>query len=236
MAVFSGMVEPVHAMVKHRRRIGNPSPRVPQSGRGDLTSPAFSAIKKAHKPMVGRMDPLRKRRLTIFRLGLWIVLTTTGCRAPSAVLTELVSFEMEDQFRNVYSHRDYAGRVLILIGSDRDGSRYAREWGKALDAAIDRDGAAPDVDLVGFSDLRGVPFFLKGYVRGKFPREEGESTLLDWSGVFADSYDFVSGTVNIFVFDRRGRLIHTSHVKHVAEADLTEIVSIIRKAVKDRGH
>ncbi|MFQ5499032.1 MAG: hypothetical protein ACE5FH_05120 [Candidatus Zixiibacteriota bacterium] len=62
------------------------------------------------------------------------------------------------------------------------------------------------IKTVDYADTRGVPFFLKGMVRGKFPKEEESYILLDWKGKLAKAYDFEEKKCNILVFDVGGSL------------------------------
>ena len=121
-------------------------------------------------------------------------------------LGSLMSFEMEDQFRNSHSHADFKGRVLVVIGSDREGASAAENWGKALSHSLKPERDSGRLNLIGLSNLKGVPFFLKDYVRGKFSQNAGDWALMDWKGLFADSYGFIAGNANVVVFDKEGAL------------------------------
>ena len=95
-------------------------------------------------------------------------------------MSHLVAFEMEDQFKNTYSHADFWGHILVVVGSDKEGASVAMEWGKALGKSLKPEIDGERVSLIGLSDLRGVPFFLKKYVRGKFSQSKEDWALLDW--------------------------------------------------------
>jgi hypothetical protein len=161
--------------------------------------------------------------------------TLLGCRTSFSRLSHLVTFEMEDQFQNTYTQEDFLGRVLVVIGGDRKGAPLAKEWGKALGESLQPEISSRKLRLVGLSTLKGVPFFLKGYVRGKFPKTQEEWALLDWQGLFAGSYGFTSGEANILVFDESGNLVHKAHFGQCQTSDVRLITSVIRKAIKDPG-
>jgi hypothetical protein len=147
-------------------------------------------------------------------------------------MSHLVAFEMEDQFRNSYSHADFSGLVLVLIGSDKDGASIAMEWGKALGESLKLEKEEREVFVIGLSDLRGVPFFLKGYVRSKFPKKQEEWALLDWQGLFAESYGFVSGEANILVFGYSGSLIHQARFSDCESSAVEAIAAKVRKEIQ----
>jgi hypothetical protein len=140
----------------------------------------------------------------------------------------LISFEMEDQFRNSHSHTDFQDRVLVVIGSDRKGAPVAENWGNALSHTLQPEKDAGKLNLIGLSNLKGVPFFLKGYVRGKFPQNVRNWALLDWQGLFADSYGFIAGNANILVFDKEGVLFHQAHFSECRPDQVQSLAALIR--------
>jgi hypothetical protein len=135
---------------------------------------------------------------------------------------------MEDQFRNSYTHADFQDRVLVVIGTDREGAPVAENWGKALSESLQPEKDAGSLDLIGLANLRGIPFFLKGYVRGKFPQNASDWTLMDWQGLFADSYGFVKGNANVLVFDKKGVLLHQTHYDECRPDQVKSLITIIR--------
>jgi hypothetical protein len=150
------------------------------------------------------------------------------CGSTLPRLGSLMSFEMEDQFRNSHSHADFLGRVLVVIGSDREGASAAENWGKALSQSLKPERDSGRLSLVGLSNLKGVPFFLKDYVRGKFSQNEGEWALLDWKGMFAESYGFIAGNANVLVFDKEGALVYQAHFSECRPDQVLSLTAIIR--------
>ncbi len=120
----------------------------------------------------------------------------------------LIPFELEDQFDRAHSDRDLRDRVVVVFGSDRKGSRYNDRWVKPVQDLIGRGDRGGKILIVEIADLRGVPFFVRGGVKKKFPRGSENAVLMDWKGRFAKSYGFAAGVCNILVFDRRGNLVH----------------------------
>ena len=150
------------------------------------------------------------------------------CASTLPLRSSLISFEMEDQFRNLHSDVHFQGRVLIVIGSDRKGAAVAENWGKALSCSLKAEKDAGRLNLIGLSNLKGVPFFLKGYVRGKFPQNARDWTLLDWQGLFAESYGFIAGDANLLVFDEKGVLFHQAHYSEYRPEQVQSLAAVIR--------
>jgi len=151
-----------------------------------------------------------------------------GCGGTFPRIGALMSFEMEDQFRNSHSDADFKGRVLVVIGGDREGASVAENWGKALSQSLKPERDSGRLSLVGLSNLKGVPFFLKGYVRGKFSQNAGDWALMDWKGLFADSYGFIAGNANVLVFDKEGALLYRAHFSECRPDQVLSLTAIIR--------
>ena len=160
--------------------------------------------------------------------GLLLCLGFFCCAGTSPRLGSLMTFEMEDQFRHSHSHADFKGRVLVVIGSDREGAPAAENWGKALSQALKPERDAGRLNLIGLSTLKGVPFFLKDYVRGKFSQNAGEWALMDWKGLFAESYGFVAGHANVLVFDKEGVLVYQAHFSECRPDQVLSLTAVIR--------
>ena len=90
-------------------------------------------------------------------------------------------------------------------------------------------------DFVGISDLRGVPSFLKGFVRGKFPKEKDNRVLMDWKGVFAKQYEWQKGACNILIFSAEGVLVHQTVVRRMDSAKKGAILRHVNALVM-KGH
>ena len=130
------------------------------------------------------------QRYICLMIALWL---GVGIAAQSAVAqeTSLIEFELKDQFDKVYRTEDYSDRIVVVIGSDKDGSDYNPIWGKALHDALEGVPGYETIDFLPFAHLTGVPFFIKGMVRGRFPKEPDQWALMDWKGVFDDAYGLV---------------------------------------------
>lgn len=149
------------------------------------------------------------------------------CHAQS---TTLVGFEIEDQFGLLHTDSDVRGALLLVVGADQKGSSYQGDWVGALrDSTRTGDGAS-DVQLVEVADLRGVPFFLKGSVKRKFPTDRRLWVLMDWKGAFARAYGFESQKCNVLLFDRAGNMRYRIAAQQFDGGALEEIVAAIDAA------
>jgi hypothetical protein len=130
------------------------------------------------------------------------------CLPSNAQDSSLISFSLEDQFDQKYTDDDFAGQVIILVGSDKEGSRYNDRWSIAIHDSLQARGLRDSVTFLAIANVKGVPRLFRGMVKGRFPREHGQSILLDWKGLFAESYKLHSDVSNILLFDKQGRMVH----------------------------
>ncbi len=138
----------------------------------------------------------------------------------------LIAFTFRDQFNNIYTRDDFAGHILIVVGSDREGSPFNELWSFAIYDSLKKYSLNDSVRFLPVADVRGVPFFLKGMVKSKFPREKKRWILLDWKGLFAKAYRFIAGSSNILLIRRDGRVVY--HV-YGREPDPEKLNNLLQK-------
>ena len=80
-----------------------------------------------------------------------------------------------------------------------------------------------DVRLVSIADVGGVPFFLKGMIRGKMPKEPHNWILMDWGSKFHKAYDCEKDVCNLLYFDAESRLLKRTTVSDLTDEGLLEI-------------
>lgn len=146
-------------------------------------------------------------------------------------VVQLVPFELEDQFGQRWSEADFAGRVAIVMAADREGSEFSQPWAEALSAAFEGELATQRVILAGVAHLRGVPFFIKGLVRGSFSKEPEEWVLLDWGGYWAEHYPFATEHMNLMIFAPDGRQVFEATSRDVDRALLDRMVDTVRSVL-----
>jgi hypothetical protein len=144
---------------------------------------------------------------------------------------QLIDYEIEDQFNAMHERADVDGRVVLLIGSDKDGSEFNALWGKAINDALIDVSQSDQIIQLPQADLRGVPFFVKGMVKEKFPQEPEKWVMMDWKGVMAKAYDFVPGFTNLLVFSSTGALQYQSAVQQIDEDELKDLVATLQAAL-----
>ncbi|MCA9739897.1 hypothetical protein KC734_00040 [candidate division KSB1 bacterium] len=145
---------------------------------------------------------------------------------------KLISFELKDQFGREFSHEDFSGYVLVLVGSDKGGSTYNPLWAGAIHDSLTSHDQFDALRFIGVSDLRGVPFFLKGFVRSKFPKAKERWVLMDWKGIFPKAYQFEENHCNLLIFKRDGTLAYQTSVQDLVPDKMRVILTKLRSLLQ----
>jgi predicted transcriptional regulator len=141
----------------------------------------------------------------------------------------LIDFKIKDQFDTVHRSGDVAGFVVLLIGSDKDGSEFNALWGEAISDALRNHSHYDQLAQLPQADLRGVPFFVKGLVKSKMPENPQEWVLMDWKGALSKAYQFVPGSTNVLVFGPDGRLHHQSAGQDLDDVKVQAVVKALQE-------
>lgn len=142
--------------------------------------------------------------------------------------TKLFAFELRDQFKVEYTENSWPNSVLIFLGSNKAGNVYNHIWAKAIEDSTSVIFPESEIKQIGIANLRGLPFFLKGFIRGKFPKDKNVRILMDWGGSFSKAYNFEANQCNILIFDGKKNLVYQSLVTDLEDAKLNEILGILK--------
>jgi hypothetical protein len=145
--------------------------------------------------------------------------------------SSLIQFELKDQFDKKYSQQDFLGRICILVGSDKEGSQYNDRWSLTIFDSLSALGLQDSIKFLAVANLKGVPRLFRGLVKSKFPKGDSQSILLDWNGIFAQTYQFVPDVSNIILFDRSGNQVFRIAVTELDPAKLDAFVEEIVRLI-----
>jgi len=148
---------------------------------------------------------------------------------------QLLDFELQDQFENTHKSSDVEGTIVLLIGSDKGGSQFNELWGKAIYDFLGDHPRYGQISHLAFADLCGVPFFLKGMIRSKFPENPNQWVLMDWKGVIAKAYDFAPKSSNVLVFGPDGVLVHHVSGQEPDDESIRDVAAELRTLLDDAG-
>jgi len=145
---------------------------------------------------------------------------------------KLIDFKLEDQFDKMHTRSDYAGKIIVIVGSDRKGSEYNSQWVESLWDSIKTDKLDSAVTFVGVANLGAVPFFMQSIVQGFFPEDTTKRILMDWDDMFAENYNFKDDHCNLAIFGKQDDLIAGFSVQNYDEKIFREILSNIKKSIQ----
>lgn len=118
----------------------------------------------------------------------------------TAVGKRAFDFTMEDQFEQSWSWSStYKGKPTVIVMSDRSGSEFITKWTTPLTKQY-----AKRVSFVAMADVSAAPFFLKGFLRGKFREAYSNSILMDWDGDAFEHYLIHEGVPNVLYISPDG--------------------------------
>jgi predicted transcriptional regulator len=147
----------------------------------------------------------------------------------------LIPFKLEDQFGRTHTEAECAGRVTVVLGSDRAGSRYTAQWLTGVRDAMRGQARAERVRTFGVANVRGVPAFLRKLVTAALPKVADAEVLLDWDGRFATAYDFGEGCCTVLVADPAGRVVLRTEGREVRPEQVAEVAAALRALLADEA-
>lgn len=137
----------------------------------------------------------------------------------------LISFTLKDQFDRAYTERSFPDKIVVVIATDREGSKFSDSWQQAIYDALLKRQTEGQVQFIRVADLRDAPWFLYGFIKGKFPKEKDHWSLMDWKGIFATAYRCELKSCTILIFDRQQCLVYKTTVQKPDPQKLEEIVN-----------
>lgn len=114
-------------------------------------------------------------------------------------------FSLPDQYDEKFVLENGRGQTLILLIGDHHAREELAQWAKEI-----TDQYTQKVRCVFIISFPDVPFFLKGWIKGKFKNNESENknrqdrVLLDWGGKVFCLYDAIQKNANIILIDDKG--------------------------------
>lgn len=145
----------------------------------------------------------------------FIFFAITFCSVPSDSIAKNVDslqigakaplFSLQDQYDEEFVLANCREKVLILFIGDHQSREELSLWAKEI-----TNEYSQKVNCIFSISFPDVPFFLKGWIKGKFKNHDAnnenrtDSVLLDWGGKVFQSYNCTKKTANLFLIDDRG--------------------------------
>lgn len=154
-----------------------------------------------------------------------VILLALHAAALAAPVEKLSDFELTDQDAKTRSYRFPKAKVTVMTVADHKGSDQLAPWIQAL-----HDRYAKRIDIDGVADVSMIPKPFHGMFREAFRKKLTYSVMLDWGGAVVKEFGYTKGVANIYVIDRRGRIVE--HVTGAfAETSARELFADIDRTV-----
>lgn len=145
--------------------------------------------------------------------------------ALAAPVERLDNFELTDQHANPRSYRFPKAKVTVMTVAGHKGSEQIASWVQRLN---DRYRKRIDIDGIADVSMIAVPF--RGMFRRAFKKRLAYSVMLDWEGAVVRQFGYQKGVVNLYVIDRRGRIVK-QFIGPVNDRAMLELTHEIDRAV-----
>jgi peroxiredoxin len=128
-----------------------------------------------------------------------LVLGTAAFGAPVEKLTD---FELADQNLKTRIYRFPKSKVTVMTVADHKGSGELAPWIQRL-----HDRYQKKIDIDGVADVSMIPKPFHNMFREAFRKQLTYSVMLDWEGSVVKQFGYTKRAANIYVIDRRGRIV-----------------------------
>lgn len=169
------------------------------------------------------------------RPAILLFLLAVLATAASAQPERLVPFAIEDQFKETHSEAKLSGGVTVLVWCDRASRDMSDSWVESLEASFARGVPAGTWQVRHVAHTKGAPFFVKGKIRGSFSRDPDRWALLDWKGLFRETYAPPDEQVTVLMFGPDGKLLARHSGREVSAAVVASLTRTAAVAVTPRG-
>ncbi len=150
----------------------------------------------------------------------FLLLTVLALRvaAVAAPVEKLADFDLTDQDAKPRSYRFPKAKVTLMTVADHKGSDQLAPW---IQRIYDRYEKRIDIDGIADVSMIAKPF--QAMFREAFRRQLTRSVMLDWDGSVVKQFAYTKGVANLYIIDRRGRIVKefSGPVTDVAERELT---------------
>ncbi len=114
-------------------------------------------------------------------------------------------FSLQDQYDEDFVFENSRDKALILFIGDHQAREELSQWAKEITNEYSQKVKC--IFIISFPD---IPFFLKGWIKGKFKNNDTnnknrtDSVLLDWGGKVLRSYKCTKKNANLILIDDKG--------------------------------
>ncbi len=131
-----------------------------------------------------------------------LALVALHSAALAAPVEKLSDFTLTDQNTKTRSYRFPKTKVTVMTVADHKGSDQLAPWIQRL-----HDRYENRIDIDGVANVSMIPKPFHNMFREAFRKQLTYSVMLDWDGAVVKQFDYAKGVANVYVIDRRGRIL-----------------------------
>jgi hypothetical protein len=152
---------------------------------------------------------------------LFVIMLMLCGSAFAAPVDKLDAFELTDQDGKVRRYQFPRSKVTVMTVAGRRGYEQLAPWIRQIYGRYKKR-----IDIEGIADVSMIARPFRGIFRTAFKRQLTYSVMLDWEGSVVRQFDYKRGVANVYVIDRRGRILKqlTGPVRDSAMRELTRVV------------
>lgn len=158
-----------------------------------------------------------------------LALVALHSAALAAPVEKLSDFKLTDQNAKTRSYRFPKAKVTVMTVADHKGSDQLAPWIQRL-----HDRYENRIDIDGVANVSMIPKPFHNMFREAFRRQLTYSVMLDWDGALVKQFDYAKGVANVYVIDRRGRILKQVTGPASDEA-MRELAQEIDRAITGRS-
>ena len=158
----------------------------------------------------------------------FLLLSLVSCgTALAAPVDNLRDFALTDQDGNTRRYNFPRSKVTVMTIAGRKGYKQLAPWIRQI---YGRYGNL--IDIEGIADVSMIARPFRGIFRSAFKKQLTYSVMLDWDGSVVRQFDYKKGVSNIYVIDRRGRILKQISGP-VNDGPMRELTRVIDRALGD---
>jgi len=143
----------------------------------------------------------------------------------AAPVERLSNFELTDQDARTRSYRFPKAKVTVITVADHRGSDQLAPWIQRLNERYQKR-----IDIDGVADVSMIPKPFHNLFREAFRKRITYSVMLDWDGSVVQQFGYTKRAANIYVVDRRGRIVKQI-VGPVSDEAMRQLIAEIDDAI-----
>lgn len=164
-----------------------------------------------------------------------LVITSSVAHAMPRVGAGLPAAHVVDAADNRFDLQSVRGKPILVVYEDKDSAQVNDAFKTELSRLAKSGKYKTAVALVPVADVRSYDYWpVRGFVKDAIQSEskkQGTRIYCDWSGDFSRALSLQTGTSNIVLFGRNGRVLFAK-AGRLSTAEIQQLIGLLRNEVE----